>query len=246
MNDRSHIHATKTPAVPRGQAELDIQGMSCASCVRRIENSLAKIHGVDDAKVNFASRTASVTYDTETTNVPDMLAAIESLGYTAQSAQIDTGEHHPSNAAGHHHANESLRDLTLRLSIAALLTLPLMVLAMSHGYIPFLNFPGHQWLQFVLATPVVFWCGWEFFRKAWAALKHKTSDMNTLIAMGAGSAYLFSAAVTIFPRFARFINPNPGHEAHAAPPVYFEAAAAIVTLILLGRYLEETARRRGK
>jgi Cu+-exporting ATPase len=111
---------------------------------------------------------------------------------------------------------------------------------MSHGRVAALNFAGAEWLQLALTTPVVFYSGWQFYRSAWAAMRQRLADMNTLIAVGTGAAYLYSLAATIAPGFFA-----PGHEGMAGmtkPPVYFEAAGVIIALILLGRMLESRAR----
>ncbi len=123
------------------------------------------------------------------------------------------------------------RDVRRRFWIAALLSLPVVVLAMAHGA---LDFPGSRWIQLLLTTPVVFWAGRPFFTGAWRAFRHHVADMNTLVAIGVGSAYAYSTVATVFPSFFE--------AAGRAPDIYFEAAAVIVTLILLGRMLEARAR----
>lgn len=125
------------------------------------------------------------------------------------------------------------QEVRRRFWTAALLSLPVVVLAMSHGA---LDFPGSRWVQLLLTTPVVFWAGWPFFTGAWRAFRHHAADMNTLVAIGVGSAYVYSTGATIFPDFFE--------AAGRAPDIYFEAAAVIVTLILLGRMLEARARAR--
>ncbi len=117
-----------------------------------------------------------------------------------------------------------------RLILATVLSVPLAVLAMSHGA---WHIPGDAWIQFLLATPVVFWAGLPFFRGAWTAARHGATDMNSLVALGVGAAWLYSTAALLVPGFF----PETAH-----PDVYFEAAAVIVTLILLGRWLEERAK----
>lgn len=123
------------------------------------------------------------------------------------------------------------RDVRRRFWTAALLSLPVVVLAMGHDT---LEFPGSLWVQLLLTTPVVFWAGRPFFTGAWRAFRHHAADMNTLVALGVGAAYLYSTVATVFPGFFE--------AAGRAPDVYFEAAAVIVTLILLGRTLEARAR----
>src|SRR5688572_21863943 len=140
------------------------------------------------------------------------------------------------------------RELRTKFWIAAILSLPVLVIAMSHGRIGLLNFEGVNWVQLALTTPVVFYCGWQFYRGTWAAFRHRAADMNTLIAVGTGVAYLYSVAVTVFPAFFAPAAPAAPHQgaapAHAMVPVYFEAAAVIIALILLGRMLESRAKGR--
>jgi Cu+-exporting ATPase len=141
------------------------------------------------------------------------------------------------------------RELRGRFVLAAALTLPVLVVAMSHGRVALLNFRGAAWLQLALTTPVVLFAGARFYRGAWAAFRHRAADMNTLIAVGTGAAYLYSVAATVAPRLF-LTGPHAGHIAAGAmpgmagPPVYFEAAGAILTLILLGRMLEARAKGR--
>src|SRR3712207_6192408 len=120
---------------------------------------------------------------------------------------------------------------------------------MSHGRVALFNVHWVNWLQLALTTPVVFYCGWQFYRGAWAAFRHRAADMNTLIAVGTGTAYLYSVAATIFPRFfaTTAVDEMAGMEGMASgatAPVYFEAASVIIALILLGRLLESRAKGR--
>jgi Cu+-exporting ATPase len=128
--------------------------------------------------------------------------------------------------------------------VAAVLSIPLLVMAMSHGRIPWLAFRGAEWLQLALATPVVAWAGAAFYRGAWAAFRHRAADMNTLIAVGTGTAYLYSLAATLFPGFFASGQMAGMAGMQARPPVYFEASAVIVALLLLGRMLEARAKGR--
>ncbi len=133
------------------------------------------------------------------------------------------------------------RSLRRDFLVAAVLSAPVLLIAMSHGRIEALRFPGVEWLQFALATPVILVSGSRFFRGAWAALRHGAADMNTLVAVGTGTAYVYSAAATIAPwLFTGSAHAAGAHEV----PVYFESASVIVALILLGRMLETRARGR--
>ncbi|HEX2837374.1 MAG TPA: heavy metal translocating P-type ATPase [Phycisphaerales bacterium] len=138
------------------------------------------------------------------------------------------------------------RRLLVKIIVGASLSLPVLVIAMSHGTIEAFNVPGINWLQLALTTPVLFWCGWQFFRSAWKGLRHFSANMDTLVAMGTGAAYVYSLAATVWPSFfagVTFGAAHAGGEAGGAHtvPVYFEAAAVIIVLILLGKYFEARA-----
>ncbi|HJQ24134.1 MAG TPA: heavy metal translocating P-type ATPase [Blastocatellia bacterium] len=223
---------------PLEKVDLAISGMSCAACAHHIEESLSATTGVHRANVNFATARATVEFDPQMIGVPRLVTAVEKAGYRAAGIQ-ETGIASDAESAAR---DEEYRDLWRKFSVAALLSLPVLVMAMSHGRIAALNFAGVEWLQLTLATPVVFYSGWQFYRGAWAALRHRFADMNTLIAVGTGAAYLYSLAATVAPGF--FVTGHAGMNGMAKPPVYFEAASVIIALILLGRMLE--ARARGK
>jgi len=188
-----------------GRVDLPVSGMTCAACARTIERTLAKTPGVTRAAVNFASRTATVEYDPRRAQAASFVAAIEGLGYGVPETEIRGGEGEP--------------DYRLRFLVAACLAAPLMPLAMRMA---------SPWLQLALALPVVAYSGAPFYRGAWSALRHRGANMNSLIALGAGSAFLYSLYETL----------------RGGTHVYYEASAVIVALILLGRMLE--ARARGK
>ncbi len=141
------------------------------------------------------------------------------------------------------------RRLLTKMIVGAALSLPVLVIAMSHGKIAAFNVPWINWLELALTTPVLFWCGWQFFRSAWKGLRHFSANMDTLVAMGTGAAYLYSLAATIWPGFFAGVSGAAAHAAHAdgtmggmvMVPVYYEAAAVIIVLILLGKYFEARA-----
>jgi Cu+-exporting ATPase len=194
---------------------LEIDGMSCASCAARVARSLERLEGVD-ARVNLTAREATVFYDGALADVPALVAAVEDAGYSATSRE-DTGRDHERA----HTAPGLLR----RLLVSAVLTAPLVLLAM----VPPLQFDGWEALALVLATPVVVWGGWPFHRTAVRAARHGTATMDTLVSLGTLAAWSWSTAVLV---------------AGADEDTYFEVAAVITTLILLGRVLEERARSR--
>ena len=208
-----------------------------------LENHLMKLGGVVKAGFNLATTTVAVDYLPSSADVKGIRAAIEDFGYKVRevSGNSDGGE----DSLEHAHAEE-YRDLKKKFWIAAVLSLPVLIIAMSHGTIEFLDFPGVNWLQLALTVPVVFYCGAQFYRGAWAAFRHRAADMNTLIAVGTGAAFIYSVLATAFPSF--FMTAT--HEAMGgvagtmAVPVYFEAASVIIALILLGRMLEARAKGR--
>ena len=193
------------------QILLDVEGMTCASCVSRVENKLNAVEGVE-ASVNLVTEKAAVRYDDERVSIEDLVRAVESAGYRAAS---------PTEQA--HEQNQ--RDVEARLLLAAVLTAPLAAIAM----IGRLQFAGWEWVAFALATPVVFWSGRPFHRAAAKSLLHRAATMDTLISLGTLAAWTWSVVALT---------------AVTGAHTYFEVAAVITTLILLGRFFEDRARRR--
>ena len=189
---------------------LELEGMTCAGCAARIERGLNDLEGVQ-ASVNLATEKAAVRYDDASLDVRALLAAVEATGYRASPA----GER----------KDEPRDTVRTRLAIAAVLTVPLALVAM----VPPLQFDGWEWLAFALATPVVFFAGWPFHRAAARNLRHRAVTMDTLVSLGTLSAWTWSTAALLFAEGA---------------DTYFEVAGVITTLILLGRYLEARARHR--
>src|SRR5438067_1162906 len=176
------------PITPDGVCErvdLPITGMTCAACARRIERKLSKTPGLSSAGVNFATDRATVVYDPQATGISQLIEAVREVGYDAAGvARADSIVDDSEKAA---RQNEYLK-LRRKFLFAAALSLPVLIIAMSHGRIAFLDFPGINYLQLALTTPVVFYSGWQFYRAAWVALRHRASDMNTCIAVGTGAA----------------------------------------------------------
>ena len=176
-----------------------------------------------------------------------MLAAQTTREHAGHAMSLGTeGEDH----SAHMNVGEAeTRRLLTKMIVGAVLSLPVLVIAMSHGKIEAFNVPWINWLQLALTTPVMFWCGWQFFRSAWKGLLHLSANMDTLVAMGTGAAYLYSLAATIWPGFFAGVGGAAAHAAHAEAnmggtvmvPVYYEAAAVIIVLILLGKYFEARA-----
>jgi Cu+-exporting ATPase len=238
--------ASLSPVVPSETeaTELPVQGMTCAACVRRVERALSKVPGVEEAYVNLITQRASVRFDPAIAN-PEMLAsAIKEAGYevpqprpvegTARATATAEERAHALRVAEEKEQGELRRDFW----IAAGLTVPLLVLAMSHGAIPGSDGPVGRAVQLLLATPVVLGPGRRFLKLALAALRHRSADMNTLVSMGVLLAWSYSAVAVLFPSLF------PHAEHGVSPHLYFEAAGAIVTFVLLGKLLESRARKR--
>jgi Cu+-exporting ATPase len=245
---------TGMKAVDTERVDLPITGMTCASCANRIEKSLKKADGVSDATVNLATERATVHFDPAVTGLDNIVGTIRNAGYDAIVPQRVTHDHHPMHNAhavhemtdardAHAHVHEyNYAELKKKFIVAVALGVPVLIMAMAHGRIAFLNFPGARWVQLILTTPVVFYSGSQFFKAAWGAARHMAADMNTLIAVGTGAAYLYSVAALVYPQFfvASMGALAAGHAME--PPLYFEAAAVITALILLGRMMESRAK----
>ncbi len=196
---------------------FDLQGMTCASCASRIERKLNKLDGVE-ASVNYATEQAAVSFDATRSAVEDLVRAVEAAGY---GAALPRAAGDVSQAAEAERATQVLRR---RLWVAATLAAPLVLLAMIEP----LQFSGWEWLALALSTPVVFWAGWPFHHAAALNARHAAATMDTLISIGTLAAWGWSAVVLV-----------GGLDEHS----YFEVAAVITALILLGRYFEARARR---
>lgn len=222
--------------VPSNKLELAIDGMTCASCVARVEKALLSVPGVTSASVNLASERASVSAGAAVTEA-DLVAAIASAGY---DAQVVRGTGDDEARATRKQAEQTA--LARHVAIAAILTLPVFVLEMGSHLIPAIHHfvmttIGMQqswYLQFALTTIVLFWPGLRFYRVGLPALAKGAPDMNSLVAVGTLAAWSYSVVASFAPQLLPAGTVN----------VYFEAAAVIVTLILLGRYLEARAKGR--
>jgi len=236
-----------TAATARADFVVDDSARPAGSS-RPLEEHLGRLRGVVQAGFNLGTMEVRIEYLPGAIDVPALRKAIEAFGYRVADTPPDAAAPPEETADQEAHSAE-YRDLRRRFWIAAAFSLPILVMAMSHGRIAFLNFPGANWLQLLLATPVVVYCGAQFYRGAWRAFRHRAADMNTLIAVGTGAAYLYSVAATLVPDFfasALVRHGTEGMDAAAGPmvPVYFEAAAVIIALILLGRMLEARAKGR--
>lgn len=217
--------------------QFSITGMHCASCVRRIEQHLSSLDGVVKASINLASERATVEYVPQQASPDKIKGAILDLGYDVSEEGVEEIELEDREQLTR---DANIREWKTRFWVSALLTLPIL-LGMLHGVGPFERvIPAvfaNPYVMWAFATPVQFWGGWPFYRGMWAGLRHRTADMSTLIAVGSSSAYLYSVAVILFPGFFEAVE-------GVMPAVYFDTSAVIITLILLGRFLEARARGR--
>jgi Cu+-exporting ATPase len=195
---------------------LPVTGMTCAACARTIERTLQKVEGVAHASVNFATSRAEVRFDPAATDIPHLVEAVRDVGYDV--APLDQNERQAKDAK-----DDEYRIVRRKLAVSIALFVPVLIVSMA-GF----SAAGGQFLQLVLTLPVVFFAGAEFYRRAWISLRHRNADMNTLIAIGTGAAFIYSVYAT----------------ATGGPHVYFEVTTAIITLVLLGRVLESRARSR--
>jgi Cu+-exporting ATPase len=196
-----------------------VMGMMCATCVAHVEEALKSVPGVVSAVVNLGSEKATVE-SVEGLTYADLRKAVADAGYELGkelSALEDVSET----------SQREVRKIRNRFIIAAVLTIPIVIMMLTPA------FTGMEYLLWALATPVQFWAGWRFYKGAWGALKHRTTDMNTLIAVGTSAAYIYSVIAVLFPTV--FPSSVTAH-------VYFDTSSAIITLILLGRYLEARAK----
>ncbi|MGL4254987.1 MAG: heavy metal translocating P-type ATPase [Microbacterium sp.] len=229
------------PAAPRPGAriELEIGGMTCASCANRIEKRLNRIDGVE-ASVNYATEKATITAPTDV-DAGTLIAEVEKTGYTAALPQPPA----PARDAHDHDGRDSeLTGLRQRLIGSVVLSVPVILLAM----IPALQFTYWQWASLALAAPVVVWGAWPFHRAAWINLRHGAATMDTLISLGVSAAFLWSLYALFFGHagmpgmthaFEWSVQPGDG-----AGDIYLEVAAGVTMFVLAGRYFEVRSKRR--
>ena len=206
------------------QKTFPVMGMSCAACAARVDKALNHHPGVRHAAVNYAAATATVEYDSDCCDEASLQQAVQAAGY---DLLIHTDEHTADEVEQAH--RQKYQALKFRATWAIVLSLPIIVISMV-----FMDMPYAGLVTGILATPVVFWLGRSFYINAWKQLKHGAANMDTLVALSTGIAYLFSVFNLLFPDFwlSRGIEPH----------VYFEASSVIIAFILLGRLLEERAK----
>lgn len=198
--------------------------MSCAACATRVEKTLNRQPGVYHAQVNYAAATATVEYNPQECTPETLKEAIQNAGY---DLVIETNAQKEKIAEDAH--SRKYRQLKQRTIFSLMLSVPVAIIGMC-----FMDWTYANYVMWILSTPVVFWLGRDFYRNAWKQLKHRTSNMDTLVAVSTGIAYTFSLFNLFWPEFwlSRGIHPH----------VYFEAASVIISFILLGRLLEEKAK----
>ena len=213
---------------------VPIRGMSCASCVEKVQTALKNVPGVVKASVNFATEKATVDYIPGQVTVKDLAKAVYDAGYELLEAEEGADIVEQERTA----REAELRRLRQKFIVGLVLVVPVFLLGNLHmiglSHLLALDRQTNFLIQLILQTPVQFWVGWQFYRGAWAAARHKTTDMNTLIAVGTSAAYFYSVVATFFPSLFAAKG--------LAAEVYFDTAGAIIVLILLGRLLEARAK----
>lgn len=210
--------------VAKEKIELDITGMTCAACSTRIEKGLNKINGVYEASVNLAMERAAVEFNSDEVDIDDFVKKIRDLGYDAKVR----GDEHEEEAASA--KDKELKQKKKKLIISSILSFPLLWSMLGHFGLEELTpeILMNPWFQLVLATPVQFYIGYQFYHGAYAALKNKSANMDVLVALGTSAAYFYSVYGMVIGK----------HE------LYFETSAVLITLVLFGKYLEALAKGR--
>lgn len=213
----------KTALLNRKRSTFPVTGMTCAGCAVSVESMLKSVDGVIDAGVNFADNSAWAEYDMQKTDPADLQKSIRSIGYDLIIDQDNSAE---LQEGLQQEKYEEIRQRTIRASI---LTLPVFIIGMF-----FMDMPYGTWISMILSAPVVFWYGRNFFINGWKQARHGMANMDTLVALSTGIAFIFSAFNTIYPEY--------WHSRGIHPHVYYEAASVIIVFISLGKLLEERAK----
>ena len=214
---------------------LKLRGMSCASCASSIEQAIQSVPGVSECSVNFGMEQATIQYDSKQTDLKTIQSAVDAAGYQALPLQEMAAAEDDSEQADRKSESQNLQRKLWTAGIISILLVVGAIPAMTGLHLPFIPAWLHNfWLQLVLTSPVQFWCGRSFYVGAWKSLKRRVATMDTLIALGTSAAYFYSVFVTVFPGLftAQGLTPS----------VYYEVAASVVALILLGKTLENRAK----
>jgi P-type Cu+ transporter len=216
---------------------LKLRGMSCASCAKNIEDAISAVPGVNGCSVNFGAEQATIDYDPKTTDLQAIQDAVDAAGYSAyplQEQNLMAGEDDEEKR----YRQQESHDLRQKVTVGGIVSIVLVIgsLPMMTGlHLPLIPAWLHNpWVQLVLTTPVQFWCGKSFYINTWKAFKRHAATMDTLIYLGTSAAYLYSLFATLFSGF--FVGQG------LSADVYYETAAIVITLILLGRLLENRAK----
>ncbi len=214
---------------------LKLRGMSCASCAKSIEKAINNVPGVTNCNVNFGMEQATITYNSKKTNLDKIQAAVAEAGYSSSPQEdITSGDDEKETAARLAELNQLQHKVIVGAVISTILVIGSLP-AMTGLYIPIIPAWLHNsWWQLLLTTPVQFWCGKAFYIGTWKAVKRHAATMDTLIVLGTSAAYFYSVFVTVFPSFFTAQG--------LVPDVYYETAAVVITLILLGKLLENRAK----
>lgn len=208
------------------KAEFKISGMTCAACSSRIERVLSRTEGIDQANVNLVTEKASIEYDQSHVDMDQVFEKVKQLGY--EPIALETADEAKARK------NQELNRQKMKFIIAMILSLPLLYTMVGHfSFLSFLPLPHvmtEPWFQFILATPVQFILGWQFYKGAYGALRNKSANMDLLVALGTSAAYFYSIYMWII------------HAGEKHIPLYFETSAVLITLILLGKYFEAKAK----
>ena len=225
------IYVSESPPSGGALTELEITGMTCASCVRRVEKALSKVPGVSIAAVNLATEHATVTFDPMATGINDLISAVDRAGYSAtellpasdEASDDDLAVNGPAAAAVRRQAELAQRQR--KLVIGIVLSIPILLLSMlAMG-----RFPGENWLLLALTAPVWGYVGWDFHATAWRVVRHFGANMDVLVSLGSTAAFLMSIVATIAPQ-------------SVGDSTFYDTTALIITLIYLGKYLEARAK----
>lgn len=201
-----------------------VKGMTCASCASSVESMLNSQEGVQQASVNFATNSVLVEFDPEQTNEKNFRQAIDSIGFELVTQQVSEEKLKQEKQA-------DFKRVQKKLWVGVVFSLPVFIISMFH-----LNLPFQNWILLALSTPVIFYSGRQFYVNAWKKIRHGNTNMDTLIALGTGVAFLFSLFNTLFPNYLIQFG--------IQPHVYYESAVVIITLILFGNLMEEQAKSR--
>ncbi|MCK4644891.1 MAG: cation-translocating P-type ATPase, partial [Candidatus Aminicenantes bacterium] len=213
-----------------GRIDLPIVGMSCASCASTIQKGLSGLKGVEQASVNFANSKATVLFQPQLVKAADIISSVRKSGYEVLEVPPEEDLEDVERIV----RQKEFKKLKIKFFAGLILGLIIFLGSMPRLFPWAPAFLNNFFVLWILATPVQFWIGWQFYRGAWGAFRHRNADMNTLIAVGTSAAYLYSVVATVSPSFFK--------AGGIKPEVFFDTSAMIIVLILLGRLLEARAK----